>query len=825
MIWGGRYAIYDELASGGMATIYMATRLGGDPTVPLVVALKKLAEQFAKQPEFVAMFLDEAHLAARVRHPNVVTTYEFLRTDEGLGIVMELVVGESLMQLGRGHHPGEDSPPPLPVTLAIVTGALDGLHAAHQITDDSGRPINVVHRDVSPHNIIVGADGLARVIDFGIAKAKGRLQTTDVGVLKGKFAYMSPEQIRGKSVDRRTDVYSTGIVLWESLAGRKMFRARTNEDLLTERTSGTVVIPPPSSVNPAVPKELDAIVLRALSTDPSERFGSALAMAETIRAQSEVADEATVAAWVKSRAGARLAALEEKRRRLEVELAAGSPPSGPYGAASRGAPSRPPRRDSLIASVGSRSHPPVAPIVDVPDEVPAVPRAAKSPEVDIPMELDVPAPAPGSRGRFSGDLDLDPGGASQGATPPLPLELASDSLVAAMHSAPAVLEPRLSPERSRPVAAPRRERSYHGGAFLMLFVLVAALGAVGLLEGPALLRARVVAAATAHGLVISVERAELSHDGVALSGLRGSLTGCPSIHVAAAEADVALDRSGGVESVTLPAYELTVTGTAAEVAAELAAWRQTKAAPLPLQGKAGHLLWTARAIPTLVVEALDVALTVSAGPERAIMLDSPGLLLNLPRTHVGPWRLHIDSSAAATRVRIGFDPSAADGPPSATLLDRPREATTWNVDIPRASTFKAGIPTELFGISSDLAMEVSLHGDLSPTGDALSADGEVGLYGLEISSGHGGAVPVDLIVSGSLHGDPGKPLAIAGGKLSVGKGVSPVGGIVVLKPDGLRVEIERPSGHPSASPALTLDTREWTAAVKGTGTAAGAPGR
>ena len=248
VIWGGKYAIFGEIASGGMATVYLAARLGRSSEIPEVVALKKLSAQLAKQPEFVAMFLDEAHLAARVRHPNVVTTYEFVRTSEGLGIVMDFVVGESFVELLRGQMDEADLVP-LPIAAAIVAGALEGLHAAHETRDDTGRAIGLVHRDVSPHNILVGADGVARVIDFGIAKAAGRLQTTDVGIIKGKFAYMAPEQIHGAAVDRTTDVYAAGIVLWEALAGRKLFRANTNEELLIQRSAGSVSIPPPRAMN------------------------------------------------------------------------------------------------------------------------------------------------------------------------------------------------------------------------------------------------------------------------------------------------------------------------------------------------------------------------------------------------------------------------------------------------------------------------------------------------------------------------------------------------------------------------------------------------
>jgi len=274
VLWGGRYALFGEIAAGGMATVYLAARLDKSSEIPPVVALKKLSEQLAKQPEFVAMFLDEAHLASRIRHPNVVTTYEFLRTGEGLGIVMDLVVGESFMALLRGAA-ADVEPAPLLVSTAILVGALEGLHAAHEVCDDTGRPLGLIHRDMSPHNILVGADGIAQVIDFGIAKAAGRLQTTDVGIIKGKFAYMSPEQIHGAELDRATDIYSAGIVLWEALVGRQLFRASSNQELLTKRSAGVASIPPPHLLNPGVPAALERIVLRALANDAKDRYATA----------------------------------------------------------------------------------------------------------------------------------------------------------------------------------------------------------------------------------------------------------------------------------------------------------------------------------------------------------------------------------------------------------------------------------------------------------------------------------------------------------------------------------------------------------------------
>src|SRR5215472_12533797 len=208
----GRYALYDELAAGGMATVHFG-RLLGHAGFSRTVAIKKLYPQYAKDPEFVSMFLDEARLAARVRHPNVVTTLDVVSTAGELLLVLEYVHGESLSRLLRATAEA-GALVPWRIAAAIVSGVLHGLHAAHEAKSERGEPLDLVHRDVSPQNVTVGVDGVARVLDFGIAKAVGRLTHTRGGLVKGKYSYMAPEQVQG-IVTRRSDVFSAAILLWE----------------------------------------------------------------------------------------------------------------------------------------------------------------------------------------------------------------------------------------------------------------------------------------------------------------------------------------------------------------------------------------------------------------------------------------------------------------------------------------------------------------------------------------------------------------------------------------------------------------------------------
>ncbi|HEY2364851.1 MAG TPA: serine/threonine-protein kinase, partial [Polyangiaceae bacterium] len=216
----GRYAFGPKIAAGGMATVH-AGRVVGSIGFTRTVAIKRLHERYALDPKFVSMFVDEARLAARVRHPNVVPTLDVVVDAGEIFVILEYVHGEPLSRLVKVLPANQRFP--VRIASAIAFGTLLGLHAAHDARNERGEPLRIVHRDVSPQNIVVGPDGVPRVLDFGIAKAFGRLRTTEEKEVKGKLAYMSPEQLAGDLLDQRTDVYSASIILWELLAGKKLF--------------------------------------------------------------------------------------------------------------------------------------------------------------------------------------------------------------------------------------------------------------------------------------------------------------------------------------------------------------------------------------------------------------------------------------------------------------------------------------------------------------------------------------------------------------------------------------------------------------------------
>ena len=276
----GRYEVVGEIASGGMATVYLALLAGGRGAQRFV-ALKVLHPHLAREPEFVAMFLDEARLASSIRDPHVVPIAEIGRTEDGFFLVMDYVEGDTLARFAaraatRGTRLPRD------VVVRVLLDTLTGLHAAHELTDDAGRSLGLVHRDVSPQNILLGTDGFARITDFGVARAASRLSSTRNGRLKGKLAYMAPEQARSESTDRRADVFAAGILLWEMLAGRRLFKAETEAATILRVVVD--LIPRLNSVAPDVPAPFDAVCAKALARNPDDRYQTARLMADGLAA-------------------------------------------------------------------------------------------------------------------------------------------------------------------------------------------------------------------------------------------------------------------------------------------------------------------------------------------------------------------------------------------------------------------------------------------------------------------------------------------------------------------------------------------------------------
>ncbi|MBN2494550.1 MAG: zinc-ribbon domain-containing protein [Deltaproteobacteria bacterium] len=266
----GQFFDLQRLASGGMGDVYLAKQ-GGTEGFEREVILKVLHQHLAREERFVQAMVDEAKLTVTLNHPNIVQMFNLERIDNQLCCVMEYVPGKALSAVMRSFR-RKGGRMPVHMALYITHQVLEGLAYAHELKDKQGEPLHIVHRDISPQNIMVTKDGWVKVIDFGIAKAASRLTHTRTGTVKGKFAYMAPEQYEGK-VDQRADIWAVGVVLWESLAATRLFRGKS--DAATMQRVLSMTPPPVHSVRPDCPEAIDEVLVRALTKDPKDRYQSA----------------------------------------------------------------------------------------------------------------------------------------------------------------------------------------------------------------------------------------------------------------------------------------------------------------------------------------------------------------------------------------------------------------------------------------------------------------------------------------------------------------------------------------------------------------------
>lgn len=289
----GRYALFGQIGHGGMAAVHLGRRLG-PAGFSRLVAIKRLHPHLAADKSFAQSFLDEARIAARVSHPNVVSIHDVVMEGSEALLVMEYVHGLALSTLYKEQR-AHGTTMPLPVALAIGIDMLHGLHAAHEAVDERGRPLQVVHRDVSPQNLLVGLDGISRVLDFGIAKAARRLQTTSDGSVKGKLPYMPPERLESDECTRGVDVYAAGIVVWEMIAGQRYHGEQSDAALIKAIIHG-VYRPLPEG------GPFDAVLARAIAADPKERYATAEDFANALERISPPASRKEVTAWLRETA-------------------------------------------------------------------------------------------------------------------------------------------------------------------------------------------------------------------------------------------------------------------------------------------------------------------------------------------------------------------------------------------------------------------------------------------------------------------------------------------------------------------------------------------
>ncbi len=397
---GGRYETLVKIAAGGMGSVYVA-RARGALGFEQLVAIKHPHEHLLETRGFKKALLAEASVASKIRHANVVAIRDVDIDGDVISLVMDYVEGSSLSDLTA-----ESPRLPIGTSMRIVLDACAGLHAAHEVLGEDGLPLGLVHRDVSPQNILVGTDGVARITDFGIAKcvSETRDQTTQ-GILKGKLSYMAPDQMDGSIVDRRADIFAIGVVMWELLTGDRLFKGGNDAETVGRILS--MKVEAPSALNRDVPAALDAIVLRAIEKKREDRFATAEelgAAIENISTADVLATHRQVAAWVRDRVGPLLAERNAAIRNaragepaVDLSHAASSPTDTHSGVQVNDALPRP----SPISTTepAAPPAPPLGPIPVTPFEIATtIPRpvgpTGTLPTNRFPAELRVPTPAP-----------------------------------------------------------------------------------------------------------------------------------------------------------------------------------------------------------------------------------------------------------------------------------------------------------------------------------------------------------------------------------------------------------------------------------------------
>jgi eukaryotic-like serine/threonine-protein kinase len=360
----GPYLVYERLGSGGMATVHRALKTGIEG-FQRPVALKRLLSQYAGDQEFVRGFVREARLASRLHHSNIAQTFDLGRVEHTYYIAMELVDGVDLRHLLR-HIAYSVGPMPVPLTLSLMIQVCDALDYAHTFPDETGKSIGIVHRDVSPSNVIVGRDGVVKIIDFGIAKASSATLFTASGVLKGKFSYMAPESLDG-NIDARGDLFAVGVLFYELLTARPLFKGKTDFDTLEMVKRMNPL--PPSTINRAVSADVDQLVMTALAKNPAERWQTASAMRN---AMSSIAEQPAMRAthldvprWIEwaLEQPTRPEAWDEESKVIEIEQAATQIGAAPVPARAaipnlvtlQANPPQPPAQATLLAWGGGAS--------------------------------------------------------------------------------------------------------------------------------------------------------------------------------------------------------------------------------------------------------------------------------------------------------------------------------------------------------------------------------------------------------------------------------------------------------------------------------------
>lgn len=728
----GGYSLVCPIADGGMAHLW-AARAASGPAAGSLVAFKVIHSRFSDNATFRAMFLDEARLVSSVRHPQVAQVYELGEQSDLLYLALEYVDGDSLFELIA-----PDRTVPLAIALRITADVCAGLHAVHGIRDEHGEPRNVVHRDVSPPNILVARSGAVKLIDFGIAHARGRaIGTTDEGSVKGTLRYMAPEQARREPLGPFTDVFGAGATLFRMLSGRAPYAAKSDIETMEALLAAA---PSTASLGPDVPAPVAAIVQRAIAPLPANRFRTAEELRASLEGALAYLPPPDVAAWVQANMSA-------------------------------GARERAARVADAIRGTAAAAAPPPAPNTTVPMARPIAPREEAPP----PGMMDIGALVARAKEEKR----------AEGA-PPAP---------DAPRTAPKEWRPSGGappPDKARGAATGPSD-----GFGKSIKIAIFAVALVALLTGlllalPSIVKDLAIGTAREIGLTMTVERAGVGFGGASLRGVKIASARAPSITASIGEIHITGLTTHDVRISNLDAH---LEGPDKELMVELSALLAdarvrtagTAKSPSHLTVVDAKLTWTKPRGPDSKLTASEIGVDVeSRGPGVEDARGKVGKLeIETPAAKLGPWGSSFDVSPATTRLRLLFDPPVSDGP-SALLVSGRALPTELTVTVPRSSFTNLGVRPADFGIPIEPSgdVEIKVAGKTLVDGHA-ELKGELSLWGLKPQ---GFARPIDLRIDGGLTGAPDKPYDLTKTTVTVGPFVAAVTGTVTGHDGGFRLD-------------------------------------
>jgi serine/threonine-protein kinase len=836
----GRYRLYGELAAGGMATVHLGRQIGSGGFSKMV-AIKRLHPQFGKLDEFVEMFLAEARLAARIRHPNVVQPLDVLRVEDEVFLVMEYVEGDSLSRLMKATVVRQEKVP-LPIAVAILSGILRGLHAAHEAKSDKGEPLEIIHRDVSPQNVLVGVDGGPRVIDFGIAKAADSVQVTREGELKGKLAYIAPEILSGKRGTRRADIYAAAVVLWEVLTAQRLFDADYQSAIVANILHRPV--DPPSDFIENLPPAIDKVVMKGLERDPSDRYATAREMAVALEEALPAASPAVVGEWVERMAsislknrGDRVAqieahsSLEDSSEQAEEvlsefmtisseELPAAVPSSGQRPVA--GPPGPAPSRN--------RTQPLPITVPPPPNRtLPAVGASAPLPPPPRSPTLAGVAPPPPSRSPSIPGLPPPPSRApSIPGLPPPPSRAPSlpgptISVGEGEQQAPAWPVPGIAPAPAGTVLhVGPKHRSSGGG--IVIFILVAALFVATVYIGlPEFLKRSYSSVAAREGVSLSIDSVEVSFRRVRLVGVGATMADLPGFTAHAKAVEIWFSYQLDPTEVAAHDVLLSIDGTAsavedtlrrARLAHDFAAIREGTLRQVNID--TGHLVWSRALGEGTQLEAENVTLGAERNGHDALGNDltftSSLVTASTAWGKLGPWSASGQVDHGLTKATLTLDPSGASKAAATFVIDK-GTVTTFDFTLPRSNVGLLGVapavasrrPEEAFFAEGEAHYAVR-------SASRIEASVRLSLSGARMG---GALAPADAQLEAHVDGDPARPIDVTKGLLVYGPFRGAVGGTVTVGDPFVRADVGFRTGTnrcPNGSDAslaggLAFDTR------------------